>query len=197
MSGLDMRRPGAHRGSWMLTFADMLSIILCFLVLAYGLRAAPEGVQEQALTAIREVFRPGGNPQSGEKLQPRAQRGGNYWATWLAVRVREIPPLANNRIVAHGATASLEVSDAANSGGAGSLASNDIAALAAVLNGSGAEIIIRARAASARAADWSDAGKRAQTLSDRLVAAGLRLTPRIVVSGGGMPLAVEIGREEP
>lgn len=191
-----MSGPGTRRSSWMLTFADMLSILLCFLVLAYGLRVAPDGTQEQALTAIREVFRPGGDHHSGEKLQATAPRGGNYWATWLAVRVREIPSLANNRIVAHGAKASLEVSDAVHAGSAGSLASNDIAALAAVLNGSGAEVVIRARAASALAADWSDAGRRAQTLSDRLVAAGLRLTPRIVVSGGGMPLAVEIGREE-
>lgn len=192
-----MSGPGTRRSSWMLTFADMLSILLCFLVLAYALRAAPEGAQEQALTAIREVFRPGEDSQSGEKLQPTAPRGGNYWASWLAVRVREIPPLADSRIVAHGAKASLELSDAADTGSAGSLSGKDIAALAAVLNGSGAEIVIRARAASALAADWSDAGKRAQTLSDRLVAAGLRQMPRIVVSGAGLPLAVEIGREEP
>ena len=197
MSGPGMRRLGAGRGSWMLTFADMLSILLCFLVLAYALRVAPEGAQEQALTAIREVFRPGSDHQSGAKFKPTAPRGGNYWATWLAVRVRAIPSLADNRIVAHGAKASLEVSDAASSGSAGSLSSDDIAALAAVLNSSGAETVIRARAASAAAADWSDAGRRAQSLSDRLLAAGLRQTPRIVVSGAGLPLAVEIGREEP
>lgn len=186
----------ARRSSWMLTFADMLSILLCFLVLAYALKGAPDATREQALSAIRKVFRPGDSGQSGTQLQLTAPRGGNYWTTWLKVRVSKIPSLADSRIEVHGAKAVLALSGDTATGSAVSLADGDIAALAAVLNGSGAVVVIRAGAQSATAADWSDAGRRAQTLSDRLVAAGLRQTPRIIVSGAELPLAVEIGREE-
>lgn len=180
-----------RRSSWMLTFADMLSILLCFLVLAYALKAAPDGTRDKALTAIREVFRPGNHGQSGAPLQLTAQRGGNYWATWLKVRIREIPSLSGQTIEVHGATASLALSD-----GADLLDQASLAALARVLNGSEAPVVIRAGAASELAADWADAAGRAQDLSDRLVAAGLRQTPGILVSGAGPLLAVEIGREE-
>lgn len=180
------------RASWMLTFADTLGILLCFLVLAYALSAAPQGAQERALASLREVFRPGSENPSGAPLAVSAPRGGNYWATWLEARVGGIPSLAGREIVAHGATARLALSD-----GATMLTENDLAMLAGVLNGSGAAVVIRAGAASNVAADWLEAGRAAQALNDRLVAAGLRQTPRIVVSGGGPLVAVEIGRKEP
>jgi len=175
----------------MLTFADLLSILLCFLVLAYALNAAPDATRERALSAIREVFRPGDAGQSGMAALPRAERGGNYWATWLKARAGKIAALADQPVVAHGATASLALSD-----GAAVLTDNDIAALAGLLNGSGAIVSLRAGAASDTASGWAEAGRRAQKLSERLIAAGLRQTPRIVINGTGPLLAVEIGREE-
>lgn len=180
-----------RRQSWMLTFADMLSILLCFLVLAYALKAAPEGVQGKALSAIREVFRPGDKGQSGGRLELGAPRGGNYWATWLKVRMGKIPALADLRIAAHGATASIALSESTDA-----LSEADAEALAAILNNGGVAVVVRAKAQSDTPADWLEAGRRAQALSNRLVAAGLRQTPGIVVSGAGPSLAVEIGREE-
>lgn len=192
MIGRDTRR-----SSWMLTFADMLSILLCFVVLAYALRTVPDGAREQALSAIREVFRPGSGSPSGVEVPPASPRGGNYWATWLGLRVGKIPSLTGQRIEAHGAKASLALSDTAQSDGAAVLTNAELAALAAVLNASGAQVTVRASAKTATADDWARAGRRAQEMSDRLVEAGLRHEPRIVVSGAGVPLAVEIGREEP
>lgn len=186
-----MNALNVRRGAWMLTFADLLSILLCFLVLAYALKAAPDGARERALSAIREVFRPGDAGQSGMAALPQAARGGNYWATWLKARAAGVPSLAAQPVAAHGATASLALSD-----GATVLTEGDIAALAGILNGSGASVSIRAGAVSDTASSWADAGRQAQGLAERLRAAGLRQEPRIAVSGSGPLLAVEIGREE-
>lgn len=207
MTGTGMRR-GTSRSTWMLTFADLMSILLCFLVLAYGLNAAPEGTRERALSALREVFRPGASGQTGMAVPPQAVRGGNYWATWLKTRADRIPALAGQPVVVHGATASLALPE-----GAATLAEADVSALAALLNSGGVAITIRAGAEADTASGWAEAGRQAQTLAERLMEAGLREAPRIAVSravsgikshaksdaksDAGPRLAVEIGREEP
>lgn len=173
------------RSSWMVSFADMLSILLCFLVLAYGLEAATGPQQETALASLRQVFRPGAAAVTAAPALEPETRGGTYWSTWLKARASDVPAIAQGKITDHGATASLSLEGAA-------LDDADVVALADLLRRSGAFVAVRAGASSAAAVSWAEAGERAQHLADRLVAAGLEPS-RVVVSGAGAALAVEIG----
>lgn len=176
------------RSSWMVSLADMLSILVCFLVLAYGLKGVPETQRDATLSSIREVFRPGRTMQAAVPALEPETRGGNYWATWLKARVEEIPALAGGQIAAHGATASLTLETSY-------LTDADVAALADLLRRSGAPVAVRADAPAGQAVAWAEAGERARMLADRLVAAGLQ-DPRILVGSGEAALAVEIGGTE-
>ena len=182
------------RPAWMLTFADMLSILLCFLVLAYALGAVPAVQRENALSSIRQVFRAGEAARVASPAQSPVARGGNYWATWLKARVGQLPALEKSVIAAHGATASLTLE-------ARPLTDADVAALTDLLRRSGAPIAIRAGASvqtagGQTAVSWAEAAGRAQRLADRLAAAGLGQTPRVVVAGDDPALMVEIGKDE-
>jgi|GEM_PF-3156613 len=177
------------RSSWMLSLADMLSILLCFLVLAYGLEAVPAGQREGALASIRKVFRPGEAVAAAASpaLTPETH-SGNYWATWLKTRIDDMPALAHGGVVAEGASARLSLDGAA-------LTDATVADLADLLRRSGAAVAVRGGAASAAPVAWADAGAQAQQLADRLAAAGLP-QPRVVVREGLPALAVEIGGTE-
>lgn len=173
------------RSSWLLSFADMLSILLCFLVLAYSMASAPKEKAREGLQAVRIVF--GAEVvNAGQAIAAGpVARGANYWGTWFETRMAAVPELRGLTVTVAGDAARIgSVNDQA-------LGAEALTALADVLNSSGTKIAVRANSYGGDTASWGAAAQRAQELRGKLMNAGLAVDPQIVVGIGGPALAIE------
>jgi flagellar motor protein MotB len=87
---IGVRRP-ASQASWMITFADLLGLMLCFFVMVYASRAVPERQWDDMREQVAGQFN---QPTTliGSTAQP-VEDEGLYLETWLQARIAEQPEL--------------------------------------------------------------------------------------------------------
>lgn len=103
------RMPHVTRGDWLLSFADLLALVLCMLVLQFMLvRGGPER-QAQVLSDIRNSFADP-RPVTASPTALQVSAPARYWQNWFVLRLSALPALAGvdasrsgNRVVLVGA----------------------------------------------------------------------------------------------
>lgn len=177
------RRPGT---AWQLTFADMLSQLLCLLVLAYSLKIQADDGRSTALAAIRGLF--GG--QAVAAAPPASQAGAsttaNYLTTWLQTRLADAPALAGMAIQPTGQASRLLPDP-------GLIRDREaLRQLAEILDRSGRQVAIVAMSSSNDPQAWSQAARSAAMLALALRDNGLAAIPRLVVQSDGDGLFIDV-----
>lgn len=191
---IDAAPPDAPSTPWMLTFADLVSLMLTFFVLMFalsGVKAEPFQALAASLSyALHAPLAPAAETPSAIKNIDRVEiRPGDelpYLAGLLGNVIAATPALKGATLKLYDDRLELELPSQAVFGGEGpgvaASAKPAIAALSQAVGGIGNRVTV-----AVRAADWNLALARAGALANALRAAGLDRSLRVNGSADAIP----------
>jgi len=165
------RRPAGAARSWLLTFSDLIALLLCFFVFQFATRSLAPARWQTVTRHFSDTFSSGMKlPAVPLPLKACPAATPRYWAAQIGQRLKRTPGFADAQVTA-GATG---VAIALPAG------ADDAGVLAQVLAPYGTTLEI----AAPRGADLGPAYDQARQLASGLAAAGFKAPTRIVTDNG-------------
>lgn len=165
-------RPSSSQFGWMMTFADLLGLLLCFFVMTYASRA----IQPESWAGMRDTlvgrFGVVADHTHQTNVEP-VEEQGQYLETWLQARIAEQPDLDgvliehSDRGIGLRLSRSMELTETAAK------------LLVSIVERVDNQLLLVLPAGTV--SDLNDAAEQARTLKAALIAAGLTRPVSIVL----------------